>query len=758
MATIDSSADALKALSNKITSEEQYDAIAGLDRWIRDYVGCSSDRPAMYDTDGTRRTEPTWWFRRERARLYTGYYETTDVLTQLDSQYTYQYAVHISRDDNTMIAYTPTIEAGESDKQIRTTLGKFLRKHFLLLSDKAIQDNEAAHRAEISGEILFATTRADIIRVYTNMAGDSGCMRHTGEKWGMPSDMHPSAVYEAPGMAVAYTEINGVIKSRSVVWVNPDDEKDKRYVRLYGDAKLLKRKLEAQGYRCDGLQGARLARIPHPNRTYADYYDRFVMPYLDGPGGAQNDRRGCYVRLDDDDRYITVISDSVAGRLTRMPGGDFFATQAKNYDSACVRLHKGPSMSVKCAISGRTYNSMMEDTVKVLMADGTVQDASAAAYDAETARCGSSVYRVQHVEKREDGTYHASNVLLLRSDAPVKDSVLSYGPTFYASYSTYVDTPVARAYCGHAKLDARYYPDNCTEFKENAVEVYVPSAPDTAGVYALRTDTVDLVVEQKNEAGEVQALEYIVHTSELPALRKMGYVNASPVSTNRKTLLMPSAQDTGRSVGGTYFSKQHCRGRFVKLYDGRWELSTKTQRQHVLGIGVLCLRSDSPQVGAMLTAVLPTSPLGRRLAAYRKDALESSSAAVARDALTSAERTLHRNVESSLGTLYYRTPDGGYAEPVTRVATWDQQRAAIASVKAAPSLVERCAHEISVMDALVALVQPDLDAMREHIDALALVEEAAVEEARRVVAAAVAAQEATRSALQMDIDALLADL
>lgn len=321
-----------------------------------------------------------WWLIRESYRQILGVYpERTDVLNTVveNSPWLRPYCIHISKDDPTMVAYTPTPEDGARDKQVRMSFGRLLRKLCMLFTDEHIKQLEASHRSELDPTFLVARTPEEVQRVYTTMAGDGGCMRYPPGEWGLPDNLHPSHVYSYAGLGVAYTEFEGVIKSRAVIYDNPDKPEDKRYVRIYGDGSL-KRKLELAGYRCDNLQGAKIRAIDvrkyeavralaqgDSGRMRMLEAAPYLVPYLDGAGGSQEQRAGSFGYIIEGEDCIRLINEEQAERLGRVVGGNvprFKSTSARH----AVPVVRAEQLQFTCAISGEVCNSLETASIYVL--------------------------------------------------------------------------------------------------------------------------------------------------------------------------------------------------------------------------------------------------------------------------------------------------------------------------------------------------------------------------------------------------------
>ena len=320
-----------------------------------------------------------WWGEREAERCTHLYepppYTLTEILRSLGAPLICTYP-HPSQEDPTMLAYTASDEDGRRDKQTRSTLGRWLRRFVVGLSDAYIQRVEQEWRAELDPNFNVATTPKDIEYVYTHMSGDTGCMRHGKGHFNL--NVHPSAVYASPGMGVAYVgEIGGAVVARAVVWVNPEDENDKRFVRVYG-APHLRKKLERAGYRETDLSGAKLRVIAaHGSTLTGTGPHELVMPYLDGPGGAQSHRDGAHGVWDEaDPDYIRILKHADATALSSAGIG---INQLKLTRGRITMTRQSlAGMTFVCAVSGGSYNKMQGyRAVEVLLPNGTTGVAEA---------------------------------------------------------------------------------------------------------------------------------------------------------------------------------------------------------------------------------------------------------------------------------------------------------------------------------------------------------------------------------------------
>jgi hypothetical protein len=193
--------------------------------------------------------------------------------------YRYHYP-HVSKDDPSKLAYTPSERFGLEDRQLRTKPGRYLTKFY----GDVLSPQEIAYwagqfaGANESNEVKFAESGEEIERIYTN--GPRSCMSHPLDPGG---EGHPVRVYAAGDLAVAYlshTPPDGEerITARCLVW--PD--KKQRSYRCYGDESRLKPALDALGFESgdSNLIGARLLKVSIGGGAY-------LGPYIDGDYRAE---------------------------------------------------------------------------------------------------------------------------------------------------------------------------------------------------------------------------------------------------------------------------------------------------------------------------------------------------------------------------------------------------------------------------------------------------------------------------------------
>lgn len=489
-----------------------------------------------------------WWLLRERLRMMFGVYPAaSEMLGHLNTlNATVAFAVHISVADPTKIAYTPSAADGEADRQLSTTIGKFLKKHVITMTDEEVQAVDAAHRADMSREIEIITGAAAIKEVYTNMVGDSGCMRYSSSHFNLPADYHPSMVYDAPGVGVAVLRNgSGEVKARTVVYTNPNDPSDKRYVRLYGDG-MLKKRLERAGYQCKTLLGVTLRAVPSPRHTSTDDKTVIVGPYIDGAGGNSG-YDGRYGVLTD--AGLTMVSQADAEEIQRAHGSH--AAVYMTGASGVYTFKKVPT-NWFCGVSdltGKEYDTRTATVVKVLLPDMSIGKATIE----EVAGTFSEV-RAYNLDcrSRAETLYALSNT-----------------PRFSLHGSEYLDIPAQREGLGFAKLDVNFYPDN-QEWVYRSSDYYVLTNSSTL---IRREDSVLLISDGVDGLRRDR-----VHKSAVPATATQvwGMDNTRVFAAEGVTVhVTPSKR---KVVAGIHD--------IAKAYNGVWDFTRNLKNVRVMDHGI----------------------------------------------------------------------------------------------------------------------------------------------------------------------------
>lgn len=214
--------------------------------------------------------------------------------------------LHLSPKDPLFVRFTPDEKSRERDLVVETTITKYLRKYHPSLTDVQLQEIAELHKLHCMDEgVQFFTSEEDIKRVYQN--GPDSCMSKGDSAYKSPK--HPSAVYAgAPGVKLAALKIGDGEKfsARCLVYENPDNPNDKRYIRVYGDT-LLQRKLERKGYKHSSWKGLKVRKVPYVDKNGKPLPGTFVFPYIDdvvGGNGSAGSAQYAVTKKDWDYWYI----------------------------------------------------------------------------------------------------------------------------------------------------------------------------------------------------------------------------------------------------------------------------------------------------------------------------------------------------------------------------------------------------------------------------------------------------------------------
>lgn len=265
-------------LKDKIDSEEKWNS-------IRDCYAYTS----VITVGGKNHAAP-WWACRESARLRKGIYATTSVLDWLNG--VFPVYAHVSKNDNTKVAYTPTPDDGKADRQITISLGRLMLRLCAIWDDTFIRGKVEAHLAECdpSYEVLPGSAAVEIYKT----AYFGSCM-HDKHLLSVYEGHHPAECYDSPdiGIAIVRHPVTKELEGRALVRTD-----SKVYIRTYGSPRM-KRNLEADGWVSGTLVGTRLKKIP-----MRDPYT-YLLPYIDANNGAGGSKASS-VMLDGD--WIRVVN------------------------------------------------------------------------------------------------------------------------------------------------------------------------------------------------------------------------------------------------------------------------------------------------------------------------------------------------------------------------------------------------------------------------------------------------------------------
>lgn len=451
-----------------------------------------------------------WWLHREQMRLSHGVYQPlSPTLVQLvvNSPHLGQYALHISRENPEQIAWTPTVDDGLRDRQVAMSLGRWLRRVFPGIADHEITQLESAHRTFLNPDVEFIDCMTDMTRVISAYMGVTSCMSKSTSHWG--HGHHPLEAYGAPGFKLAVIYGAGKkISGRCLVWINPEDENDKRAVRNYGDDSL-RQYLKTKGFVFTNLGGAYLKAIPVESNT------KLVVPYVD-TAGCEVQPNTATSGVHDGDGKIWLFDTKT---ILRIPKDHWVAVQTQ-HGSTAMRTFP---LNGECAVSGKKIN-IMRDTTSVVYIDGKRKQAL------------SSQVR----------DWITCNVMI---DGGV--AAMLVHPTaamFKHSGSFYIDTTAAREYCGYVKLDPAFYPDvtewlvaNNHELVRTASNTWIK---DEDSVY-LCSPTANLIHRSQLPADAVRVAQ--VHERKAFAVAGVEY---KVTAANRKVI--PGVHDVVEGYNGVW--------------------------------------------------------------------------------------------------------------------------------------------------------------------------------------------------------------
>lgn len=219
-----------------------------------------------------------WWVWREAWRMIQCDYTRlpSSIVGEIDT--IPGHFLHVSEADPYLVSYTPSEKHGREDRQVRTTLGRYLTRYQeqLGLSDNQLNRISREWNAlSQTPNIVITNDEAEIVHIYRY--GPSSCMS-SGKV-----DNDPVRVYAGPDTAVAAWVVgSSVMKAEKILARSVVVPEDKAYVRAYSDDAEIRRKfeqaLEDMGYSHDmgALDGKRLKLIG------GRWGDSVVCPYVDG--------------------------------------------------------------------------------------------------------------------------------------------------------------------------------------------------------------------------------------------------------------------------------------------------------------------------------------------------------------------------------------------------------------------------------------------------------------------------------------------
>lgn len=274
------------------------------------------------DLHGSEGYEHEWWYNRYYQENATPLHPVVESFVQQWRPLNWQQLLlewpHVSKADPAQLAYTPSQRYGEDDRQLRTSIGKYLNKHWPHVADHLRRDAVAAYSMD---EMQFVHTTPEIIQGIE--MGPRSCMQsgygtipfnerdHSRMvNWFADNEneepdwtRHPYCVY-APehGWHMAIRKKDGVFLGRALcLSFNGTNVFVRTYSKRSADDSqsssdhTLEQWLANKGYekRSEWPNGAKLLRMEHPTKG------GLFAPYIDGSDT-------CARKVDDDGEFLVV--------------------------------------------------------------------------------------------------------------------------------------------------------------------------------------------------------------------------------------------------------------------------------------------------------------------------------------------------------------------------------------------------------------------------------------------------------------------
>jgi hypothetical protein len=506
-----------------------------------------------------------WWVAREAARFNENREAYGEVLVNLWSAfggYLVQFAPKPSATDKMKIDFFPDARSGMADRPITTSIGRFLVKVAPLVTESYVKAVDEAYRADMSNEIEILTGIDGLRHAY--LEGPSSCMsKYWHDESLMPDAVkfdghHPVDAYDHPGMGCAVTrDASGRINGRCMVYTNPDDETDKRFIRVYGDASLTRR-LGRAGYKPRSFVGLTMAYIPLPKAGK----NWVCFPYMDGVnGGHEASESGRWVlKLKGEDRmrilmnkFVRPIQDHLH-RVNKWAGNVLMQGSSAGL-SQIVEVDQ-EDLIATCAVTKKQYNLMevVVDTVSVWH-EGSVQ---AAVLDEDDQLLYSrEVHRFD-----EHGNAETFQVNPAQADLPAM---------FELNGCYYAESKLTRKYLGYFPINDDLYPDQIERYVTinrytsgwKAVDGFAYKNEDLMAVVAVDSDGV---YEGTNNSYLRRQYDYIVKAD----FKEADFVRLHSVKRGEALYTHKRAKTYKTSTGRTVLPGFHD---VVQTISGSWEFT-----------------------------------------------------------------------------------------------------------------------------------------------------------------------------------------
>lgn len=527
-------------LADKITSADQLRGCPGVRASVRGLQGYEVDMP--------------WWLKREWLRIEQKIYpeptEAVDALNKL----TPQYALHISKLDPEYVAYTPDKVFGESDRQLKTSLGKFVAKYYPHLKDEVVQGLVADHLGELNCEFEILTGEA-ITEVYLNGGGTKACMSKSEESFYGLDGHHPTEAYHAPNISMAVLRgKDGQVTARCMLYTPSDT--DKRFIRVYGDLKLRK-KLVRAGYVPGSWVGAVFNTVLLPTTTLDKV--RVALPYLDANGstGSPDFSTVAYI-----EGKLVCVDAQIASKVRDISGyiGTACATNTSGYYELSVTDSEG--FVTECAVTGVKINLLENQRAYDYLLDGKLLKVCKEVYD--------SGFEVSYYTARSNR----------RVTVPQGTSVF-----IHIDGNNYVDTDEQRHYLSYRKLSPKYYPND--QEWVYCLRGIVPQGYIQAGEDLVRESDAVTAITLK----EGRAKKHYAHQEEVGK----GWVKVHSMKRGEPVWAAPDVQVVKTLGGRKVVPTVHA---VSKTYSGVWEFDRNVE-----------LRTLFPRVAYQIVKSAPDIPL-----------------------------------------------------------------------------------------------------------------------------------------------------